>query len=157
VLESAQAGLNWLTILRKRQNYKKAYSGFNVNKVAKYGRKEIKQLMNNPGIVRNLKKIEASVNNANCFIDIKKEFGSFSNYLWKYADNKQITNSWKSLANLPANTVLSDAIAKDLKKRGFKFLGSTTIYAHLQATGVVNDHVVDCFRYREIKKQITTG
>lgn len=150
VLESAQAGLSWLTILRKRENYKKAYDNFNVKKVAKYDEKKFKELVNNEGIVRNKLKIESSINNAKLFLEIQKEFGSFCNYIWAFVDHKPVVNSWKKMSDVPAKTKLSDDISKDMKKRGFKFMGSTIVYAHLQATGIVNDHLVDCFRYGEI-------
>lgn len=150
VLESAQAGLSWLTILKRRDNYRKAYDNFDPKKVAAYNDKKIKELVNNEGIIRNIRKIEASVNNACLFLDIQKEYGSFSDYLWGFVKNRQVVNSWKDLSEVPANTDLSDKITKDLKSRGFKFLGSTILYAHLQAVGIVNDHIVDCFRYREV-------
>ncbi len=150
VLESAQAGLSWLTVLQKRDNYRVAYDNFDVEKVAKYGEKKFNELLNNKGIIRNKLKIKASINNAKLFINIQKEFGSFCNYIWAFVDNKSVVNLWKNMSDVPANTELSDEISKDMKKRGFKFLGSTIIYAHLQATGIVNDHLVDCFRYEEI-------
>ncbi len=150
VLESAQAGLSWLTILKRRDNYRKAYDNFDPVKVASYGDKKIKELLNNEGVIRNKLKIAASVSNAKLFLDIQEEFGSFSDYLWGFVNNKQVVNSWNELSEVPANTDLSDKITKDLKQRGFKFIGSTIIYAHLQASGIVNDHVVDCFRYKEV-------
>jgi DNA-3-methyladenine glycosylase I len=146
VLESAQAGLSWITILKKRENYRKAYDNFDPNKVALYDENKINQLMQNPGIVRNRKKIEASVNNAKCFLEIQEEFGSFDKYIWSFVDNKPVINKWNDLSEVPANSELSDMISKDLKKRGFKFLGTTIIYSHLQATGIINDHLVSCFR-----------
>ena len=149
VLESAQAGLSWFTILKKRENYRKAYSGFDPVKVARYGEKEKAALLTNPGIVRNRLKIEASINNAKQFLEIQKEMGSFSNYIWSFSKGRQIRGKWKTLQEIPAKTELSDRIAADLKKRGFKFLGSIIIYSHLQATGIVNDHVTGCFRYKE--------
>lgn len=151
VLESAQAGLSWLTILKRRENYREAYDNFDPLKVANYGEKKIKELLNNEGIIRNKLKIAASVNNAKLFLDIQDEFGSFSDYLWGFAGNKQVVNKWKTLSEVPANTELSDTITKDLKGRGFKFMGSTIMYSHLQAAGIVNDHVVDCFRYKEVQ------
>ncbi|HNY12231.1 MAG TPA: DNA-3-methyladenine glycosylase I [Candidatus Wallbacteria bacterium] len=147
VLESAQAGLSWLTVLRKRENYRKAYFNFEPKKVAKFGAEKVAELMKNEGLIRNLKKIEASINNAARFLEIQKEFGSFDEYIWSFTDGKQIVNKWLSLKELPAKTDLSDEVSKDLKKRGFKFLGSTVIYAHLQATGIINDHLIDCYRY----------
>lgn len=150
VLESAQAGLSWLTILKRRENYRKAYDGFDPVKVAGYNQQKIESMLQDPGIIRNRKKIESSIKNARLFLDIVKEKGSFDNYIWDFTDGKVITNQWKSLAELPANTPLSDTVSKDLKQRGFKFLGSTIIYAHLQSIGVINDHLVDCFRYKEV-------
>jgi len=147
VLESAQAGLSWITILKKRENYRKAYDGFDPKKVARYGDKKKAELLNNPGIVRNRLKIEASINNAARFLEIQKEFGSFSDYIWSFTKGKPVKGKRKKLSDIPARTELSDRVSADLKKRGFKFLGSIIIYSHLQATGVVNDHVVGCFRY----------
>jgi DNA-3-methyladenine glycosylase I len=152
VLESAQAGLSWITILNKRENYRAAYDGFDPEKVARYGERKKAALLANPGIVRNRLKIAASINNAKQFLEIQKEFGSFSRYLWGFTRGKQIRGKWKTLAELPARTELSDMVAADLKKRGFKFLGSVIMYSHLQATGIVNDHLTGCFRYREITK-----
>jgi len=152
VLESAQAGLSWITILKKRENYRKAYDGFDPVKVAGYGEAKKKKLLADAGIVRNRLKIEASINNAQRFLEIQKEFGSFSDYIWGFTGGKQVTGKWKELCELPASTELSDKVSKDLKKRGFRFLGGTIMYSHLQATGIVNDHLMDCFRYKEIKK-----
>ncbi|MCL2810152.1 MAG: DNA-3-methyladenine glycosylase I [Treponema sp.] len=152
VLESAQAGLSWITILNKRENYRKAYDNFDPNKVARYTEAKKKKLLADAGIVRNRLKIEASINNAQRFLEVQKEFGSFSNYIWSFAKGKQVTGKWKKLSEIPASTELSDKVSKDLKKRGFKFLGGTIMYSHLQATGIVNDHLMDCFRYKEIKK-----
>jgi len=149
VLESAQAGLSWHTILKKRENYRAAYDGFDVKKVAEYDEKKIEELMQNAGIIRNRRKIEASINNSKCFIEIQKEFGSFCNYLWKFVDGKPLVNEWIDTSQIPVKTELSDNISKDLKKRGFKFLGSITLYSHLQATGLVNDHLKSCFRWQE--------
>lgn len=150
-LESAQAGLSWLTILRKRDNYRKAFNGFDPKTVSRYGEKKIEELVNNPGIIRNRRKIEASINNADKFLEIQEEFGSFDEYMWKFTDFKPVINSWEDVSEIPATTKLSDEISKDLKKRDFKFVGSTTIYAHIQAIGLVNDHIVSCFRYNELK------
>lgn len=147
VLESAQAGLSWLTVLRKRENYRKAYDNFEPNKVAKYDENKINELLQNPGIIRNRKKIDASINNAKTFLQIQKEFGSFDNYIWKFVDNSPVINNWNSISELPASSELSDKVSKDLKLRGFKFLGTTIVYAYLQATGVINDHLLDCFRH----------
>jgi DNA-3-methyladenine glycosylase I len=149
VLESAQAGLSWITILKKRENYRRAYDGFDPEKVARYGEKKKAALLANQGIIRNRLKIEASINNAARFLEIQKEFGAFSAYIRTFTGGKQIIGKWKTLAKIPANTGLSDTIAADMKKRGFKFLGSTIMYSHLQATGIVNDHLTTCFRYRE--------
>jgi len=148
VLESAQAGLSWITILRKRENYRKAFAGFHVKKVAAFTSKDVDRLMLDAGIVRNRLKIEATINNARCFLEVQKEFGSFCDYLRSFLpDGKPIINQWKTLDEIPASTPLSDTISKDMKKRGFKFFGSTICYAHLQATGYVNDHLMDCFRH----------
>jgi len=152
ILESFQAGLSWLTILKKRGNFTKAFSDFNPNKVARYGKKQFKELMNNAGIIRNRLKIEAAINNAKIFLDIQKEFGSFSNYSWQFVGNKTIQNRWKNLKEVPATTKESDAFSKDLKQRGFKFMGSTIVYAHMQAVGMINDHTINCFRYRDVAK-----
>jgi DNA-3-methyladenine glycosylase I len=151
VLESAQAGLSWITILKKRENYRRAYDGFDPVKVARYSEKKKAALLENPGIVRNRLKIEASISNAIHFLEIQKEFGSFSDYIWGFVKGKPVNGKRKTLAEIPATTELSDIISKDLKKRGFKFLGSTIMYAHLQATGIVNDHLTSCFRYKEVK------
>ena len=150
VLESAQAGLSWSTILMKRDNYRKAYHHFDPVKVSKYNDHKIGQLLSNTGIVRNRRKIEASINNAKCFLDIQKEFGSFDKYIWGFVNYKPIINRWKEISQIPAKTSLSDQISKDLINRGFRFVGSTIIYAHLQAIGIVNDHIVTCFRYKEL-------
>lgn len=150
ILESAQAGLNWLTILKKRENYRAAYDNFNPDKVANYDENKIEELMNNAGIIRNRRKIEASINNAKVFLEIQREFGSFSNYLWGFVNNKPIINQFSEITEVPATTELSDMISKDLKNRGFKFFGSTIVYAHLQAVGIINDHITSCFRYNEI-------
>ena len=150
VLESAQAGLSWLTVLRKRENYRKAYDNFDPLIISKYNGKKIKKLLNNPGIIRNKMKIEASINNAKRFLEIQKEFGSFDRYIWSFTDYKQVVNKWKSIEEIPSKTELSDMISKDLKERGFTFVGSTIIYAHLQAVGIVNDHIVSCFRYSQV-------
>jgi DNA-3-methyladenine glycosylase I len=145
VLESAQAGLSWLTILKRRENYRKAFADFDVQKVARFTEKDIERLMQDSGIIRNRNKIESAVSNARLFLEIQKEFGSFCNYLRSFLPNKKpIINRWKTLAQVPATTPLSDTISKDMKKRGFKFFGSTICYAHLQAVGYVNDHLIDC-------------
>lgn len=152
VLESAQAGLSWHTILKKRENYRAAYDGFDVQKVAKYDNKKIEELMHNAGIIRNRRKIEASINNAKLFIEIQKEFGSFCNYLWDFVDGKPLVNNWTDVSQIPAKTELSERISKDLKKRGFKFIGSIILYSHLQATGLVNDHIKSCFRWSKCQE-----
>jgi DNA-3-methyladenine glycosylase I len=151
VLESMQAGLSWLTILRKRENFRAAFDNFDPDKVAKYDGKKLEVLMQNAGIIRNRLKLEAAINNAVYFLEIQTEFGSFDNYFWGFVDNKPVINTWKALSEIPAKTELSDRISKDLKARGFKFVGSTIIYAHLQAIGLVNDHIVNCFRYSQLK------
>jgi DNA-3-methyladenine glycosylase I len=150
VLESAQAGLNWLTILRKRENYRIAYDGFDALKVSQYDEEKTAELMNNAGIIRNRRKIDASINNAQHFLEIQKEFGSFDNYIWGFVNNKPVVNHWDNISEVPATSTLSDEVSRDLKKRGFKFLGSTIVYAHLQATGVINDHLTCCFRHNDI-------
>ncbi len=145
VLESAQAGLSWITVLRKRENYRKAFAGFDAKKVSKYTDADVEKLMQNSGIIRNRQKIEAAINNARLFLDLQKEFGSFSDYIWGFLpDKKPIINSMNDHKNAPARTELSDRISKDMKKRGFKFFGTTICYAHMQATGMVNDHIDGC-------------
>jgi len=150
VLESAQAGLSWSTILKKRQGYQKAFSDFDVEKVALYSPEQTALLLDNPEIVRNRLKIEATVQNARQFLEVQAKYGSFRNFIWDYVDGKPIQNNWESMSQVPATTKLSDQISKDLKKLGFKFLGSTTLYAYLQATGLVNDHLTSCFRHSEL-------
>lgn len=152
VLESAQAGLSWITILRKRENYRIAYNNFNPVSVANFNEEKIEELIKYDGIIKNEKKIRASVNNAQKFIEIQKEFGSFSNYIWKFVDFKPVINFWNTESEIPAKTKLSERVSEDLKKRGFKFLGPVILYSHLQATGLINDHIVNCFRYEEIKR-----
>ena len=152
LLETFQAGLSWITILRKRENFRKAFDAFDYKKIAKYDQQKIDSLLENAGIIRNKLKVKSAVTNAQAFIKVQEEFGSFSKYIWGFVDGKPIQNELKSLEGAPANTPLSDTISKDLKKRGFKFVGSTVVYAHMQATGMVNDHVASCFRYEEIKK-----
>ncbi|MDR2478229.1 MAG: DNA-3-methyladenine glycosylase I [Treponema sp.] len=152
VLESAQAGLSWITILKKRENYRRAYDNFDPEKVARYSQRTIERLLANSGIVRNRLKIAASVNNAKQFLKIQQEFGSFSAYLWSFTGGKPVHGKWKTLAELPARTALSDQIAASLKQRGFRFLGSIIMYSHMQATGIVNDHLTGCFRYREVRE-----
>jgi len=153
VLEAMQAGLSWSTILNKRENFRRAFHGFDPKKVARYVAKDVKRLLADAGIVRNRAKIEAAINNAQRFVEIQKEFGSFDRYIWQFVGGKPIRNRFKSLSELPPKTALSDAISNDLKQRGFKFVGSTIVYAHMQATGMVNDHLVDCFRYKEVERE----
>ncbi|MDF2156317.1 DNA-3-methyladenine glycosylase I [Algoriphagus sp. CAU 1675] len=152
VLESAQAGLSWATILKKREGYKKAFADFDYRVVADFPESYVEELLQEPGIIRNKLKIKAAINNAQRFQEVQKEFGSFSDYIWGFVGGKPIQNKLQSIKDAPATSPESDRLAKDLKKRGFKFLGSTTIYAHMQAAGLVNDHLVDCFRYDEVKK-----
>lgn len=150
LLETFQAGLSWITILRKRENFRKAFDNFDYKKIAKYNQSKIDSLLQNEGIIRNKLKVHSAVTNAKAFMEIQKEFGSFSNYIWGFVDNEPVKNRIKSHKDAPANTPLSDAVSKDLKKRGFKFVGSTVIYAHMQATGMINDHIESCFRYHEV-------
>lgn len=153
VLESAQAGLSWATILKKREGYRNAFADFDYKTVAEYGPGMVEGLLKDASIIRNRMKIEATINNAKRFIEVQNEFGSFDKYTWEFVGGKPIINSWKTMSEVPVTTKESDAFSKDLKKRGFKFLGSTTIYAHMQAIGMVNDHTTDCFRYSELKNQ----
>jgi DNA-3-methyladenine glycosylase I len=148
ILEGMQAGLSWLTILLKRENFRKAFDHFDPRKVAQYNKKKIEQLMANEGIIRNRKKIEAAVTNALAFLNIQKEFGTFDAYIWQFVDGKPLINRWNSIKQIPPRTPVSDALSKDLIQRGFKFAGSTICYAHMQATGMVNDHLITCFRWR---------
>lgn len=148
ILEGFQAGLSWLTILRKRENFRKAFDNFDFNKVAAYDERKMNSLMNDSGIIRNRLKIAGAVSNAKAFLKVRKEFGTFDKYIWSFTGGKPIHNGFKSLKELPARTELSDLISMDLKKRGFKFVGSTIVYAHMQATGMVNDHIRKCFRYK---------
>ncbi len=150
-LEAFQAGLSWLTILNKRTNFEKAFAGFDYEKVAKFDDKDFDRLVNDAGIVRNRLKITAAINNAARFMEIRKEFGSFDKYIWGFVGGKPIDNEIKEMSDIPAKTKLSDEISKDLKSRGFKFVGSTIVYAHMQATGMVNDHAVTCFRYEQVQ------
>ena len=150
VLEGFQAGLSWRTILHKRENFRKAFDNFDFNKIANYDRRKINSLLKDAGIIRNKLKIEGCVANAKAFILVRKEFGTFDKYIWKFVNNKPIVNKLKSLNEIVPRTGLSDEISLDLKKRGFKFVGSTIVYAHMQATGMVNDHMVNCYRYKEL-------
>jgi len=149
ILEGMQAGLSWRTILDKRENFRKAFHGFDPRKVARFTERDVRRLLGDAGIIRNRLKILAAINNARRFLEVQKEFGSFDRYIWGFVGGKPVVNRLKSFAEMPAKTPLSDLISKDLKARGFKFVGSTIVYSHLQATGVVNDHLVTCFRYRE--------
>jgi DNA-3-methyladenine glycosylase I len=150
VLEGAQAGLAWSTILRKRDNYRRAFDGFDPEKVARYDRRRIARLLKDPGIVRNRLKVESAVRNAGAFLEVQEEFGSFDAYQWRFVDGRPRQNRWRSLRQIPPRTAQSDAMSKDLKARGFSFVGSTIVYAHMQAVGMVNDHVVSCFRHAEV-------
>ncbi len=151
ILETFQAGLSWITVLRKRENFRKAFDDFNYQKIAQYSESKVEALMQDAGIIRNRLKIKATITNAKAFMNIQKELGSFSSYIWGFTDGKVIQHNYSNRSNLPATTELSDKISKDLKKkRGFKFVGSTVIYAHLQATGMVNDHVTSCFRHKAL-------
>lgn len=148
VLEGMQAGLSWLTILRKRDNFRKAFDDFDPQQVARYKERKIKALMQDEGIIRNQRKILATIENARAFLKVQAEFGSFDRYIWDFVGGKPIVNRWRTLNEIPAKTPLSETISKDLKRRGFRFVGPTIVYAHMQATGMVNDHLVECFRYR---------
>jgi DNA-3-methyladenine glycosylase I len=152
VLEGAQAGLSWSTILNKRPAYRRAFEGFDPRRVARYRTAQIERLLGDAGIVRNRLKIEAAITNARAFLEVQREHGSFDRYMWSFVDGRSIQNRWRTLAELPARTELSDRISVDLKRRGFKFVGSTIVYAHMQATGMVNDHLVGCFRHREVMR-----
>jgi len=152
ILEGAQAGLSWITILRKRENYRLAFDDFDPEKISRYDEDRIKTLLQNPGIIRNKLKVRAAVQNAQAFLRVQEEFGSFNHYIWGFVDHKPILNSWTQMSQLPALTPLSEKISKDLKKRGFNFVGPTIIYAHMQATGMVNDHLVTCFRHDQVNK-----
>ncbi len=149
-LESAQAGLSWYTVLRKRANYRKAFAEFDPAEVARFSAAKVEQMLQDPGLIRNRRKIGAAVENARRFLAVQDEFGSFDAYIWRFVDGRPIVNEFRTLADLPATSRESDALSKDLKSRGFKFIGSTIIYAHMQATGMVNDHVLDCFRRGQI-------
>jgi DNA-3-methyladenine glycosylase I len=152
ILEGAQAGLSWATILKKREEYRKAFDNFEAGIIARYDDQKINLLLANPGIVRNKLKVNAAVINARAFLDIQESFGSFNEYIWSFVDGVSLQNAWNAHAEIPASTRRSELMSKDLKKRGFKFVGDTICYAFMQATGMVNDHTVDCFRYEEIKK-----
>lgn len=151
ILEGAQAGLSWDTILKRREGYKKAFADWDVQKVAKFDEKEVEKLLQNSAIIRNRLKVKSAITNARAFIKVQEEFGSFSKYIWQFVNNKPIQNNWESVSEYPAQTELSQKISNDLKKRGFTFVGPTIIYAHMQATGMVNDHTIDCFRYTKLR------
>jgi DNA-3-methyladenine glycosylase I len=150
ILEGAQAGLSWLTILRKRENYREAFDNFDARKVAEYGTRKLEELLSNKGIVRNRLKIEGAIQNAKAFLALQREFGSFDAYVWQFVGGKPKKNAWKTVKEIPSKTAQSDALSKELIKRGFKFVGTTICYAFMQATGMVNDHIVNCFRYHEV-------
>jgi DNA-3-methyladenine glycosylase I len=150
ILEGAQAGLSWSTILNKREGYRRLYDGFDPEKIARYDDAKVAELLGDPAIVRNRAKVAASIGNARAFLEIRAEFGAFSDYIWGFIDGDPIQNAWTTLAELPAKTPLAETISKDLKQRGFKFVGPTIVYAHMQATGMVNDHLVSCFRHSEV-------
>jgi DNA-3-methyladenine glycosylase I len=152
VLEGAQAGLSWITILRKRENYRQAFDQFDPQKVARYDDGKILELLNNPGIIRNRAKINAAIGNARAFLAIQEEFDSFDTYIWRFVGGRVIQNTWTEMAQIPAKSVEAEALSKDLVRRGFKFVGPTICYAHMQATGMVNDHTIDCFRYHEVRQ-----
>ncbi len=151
VLEGAQAGLSWITVLRKREAYRQAFDNFNAEKIARYTDKKLEKLLQDPGIIRNRLKVFGSRKNARAFLEVQAEMGSFANYIWDFVDGEPIQNAWQSLAEVPATSPVSDALSKDMKKRGFTFVGSTIMYAHMQATGMVNDHTTDCFRHAECR------
>lgn len=153
VLEGAQAGLSWSTILRKREGYRKAFDNFDARKISKYSENAVSRLLTNSEIIRNRLKINATITNARAFLQVQKEFGSFDNYIWQFVNGRPVQNTWKRITDIPSSTPESDAMSKDLIKRGFKFVGTTICYAFMQAVGMVNDHVVDCFRYEELKNK----
>jgi len=150
VLEGAQAGLSWGTILRKRENFRKAFDGFDPEEISQYDRRKVRSLLNDPGIIRNRLKIYSTIQNAKAFLEVQKEFGTFDDYIWRFVGGETRVNKWRSLSEVPASTSESAAMSKDLLSRGFRFVGPTICYAHMQATGMVNDHVVSCFRYKEL-------
>lgn len=151
VLEGAQAGLSWATVLKKREGYRKAFAGFDYKKIAVFEEAKIEELVLDPSIIRNRLKIKSVISNAKCFIKVQEEFETFDKYIWGFVDDKPIINKWDDMSQVPASTKESDALSKDLKKRGFKFVGTTIMYAHMQACGLVNDHSVDCYRYKEVQ------
>ena len=151
ILEGAQAGLSWITVLRKRPAYRQAFDGFDYRKVAEYGEDKVRELLEDPGIIRNRLKIRSAIGNARAFLRVREEFGTFDRYIWDFVDGRPLQNRWKSMRELPAKTALAEKISKDLKTRGFNFVGPTIVYAHMQATGMVNDHTTDCFRHQEVR------
>ena len=150
VLEGAQAGLSWLTVLRKRDSYRKAFDDFDPVRVARYNERKVASLLADPGIVRNRKKVESAITNAQAFLAVRTEFGTFDRYLWGFVDGRPVRNRWKSISEIPATSELAERVSADLKKRGFRFVGPTIIYSHLQAIGVINDHLVGCYRYKQV-------
>lgn len=150
-LETFQAGLSWITVLRKRENFRRAFDNFDYQKIAGYSEQKIEALMQDSGIIRNRLKILAAVSNSEAFMKVQQEFDTFSQYIWSFVDHKPVQKNWQTLREVPATTAISDALSKDLKKRGFKFVGSTVVYAHMQATGMVNDHIIGCFRHKEVQ------
>lgn len=150
ILEAAQAGLSWDTVLKKREHYRKAFSGFDPHKVSRFGDAELQAMLQNEGLIRNRAKLSAAIHNAHCFIEVQAEWGSFDRYIWHFVDGKTHHNSWRTFSEIPATSSASDALSKDMKKRGFKFVGSTILYAHMQAAGLVNDHLISCYRYKEL-------
>jgi DNA-3-methyladenine glycosylase I len=156
VLEGAQAGLSWSTILKKREGYRKAFDNFDARKISRYSENAVSRLLTNSEIIRNRLKINATITNARAFLQVQREFGSFDNYIWQFVHGRPIQNSWKKMTDIPSSTPESDAMSKDLMKRGFKFVGTTICYAFMQAVGMVNDHIVDCFRYKEVKNKKKT-
>jgi DNA-3-methyladenine glycosylase I len=153
VLEGAQAGLSWSTILRKRDGYRKAFDNFDARKISQYSDNDVSRLLDNPGIIRNRLKINAAIANAKTFQQVQKQFGSFDRYIWQFVNHTPVQNSWRKMTDIPSSSPESDAMSRDLRKRGFKFVGTTICYAFMQAVGMVNDHVIDCFRYQEIRNQ----
>ncbi len=154
ILEGMQAGLSWLTILRKRENFRRAFSGFDPARVARYNRRSVERLLGDAGIIRNRQKIEAAIGNARALLAVQGSFGSFSRYIWRFTDRRPIVNRWKAMKQIPCQTELAQTIARDLKQRGFRFLGPTTVYAHLQAAGLVNDHLISCPRHAEVQRLV---
>ncbi|GFE62278.1 DNA-3-methyladenine glycosylase I [Geobacter sp. AOG2] len=152
-LEGAQAGLSWITILRKREAYRAAFAGFDPEMVACFDERKTTELLANPGIIRNRLKVASTITNARAFLKVQEEFGSFAAYQWSFVDGRPVRNTWKSMQDVPASTTVSDALSRDLKRRGFRFVGTTICYAHMQAVGMVNDHTVDCFRWRELEQE----